>query len=431
MRLLYQLSFIWIVAIVLLLLTFSLRANDSAQFNPKNSHFISENSMLRKNNEANSLRKIPVMSLPATNSVHPAVALPKNESPWFEYALIDCYQDTNWYNLDQDGTVELSSLSSGTYQVAFRKAGNGTPYEYEYINIVVPQAFYEKPAFRLLMLLLLVCSIIVYTRLRLKNIKRKNVILRTMVKSHTQRLQHALEALTVSESNLRKHTHVQGRLISAITHDIKSPLKYMTMASGQLVADIQQDANKSAMLQHAKMLYDANYRVQLLTENLLQYIKLHAKGKEITCEKINAYDIIEDKVNMFRAISFEQSSTIVNNIPSQFFINSHSKLLGVIIHNLLDNATKVTSKGTITISSALTDKHAQIIIRDTGFGMPASIKKWFNRTDHRPGEIEEHTGLGLVIVKELMDLINGLSFAESSEYGGTVITLSFERQLEA
>lgn len=351
----------------------------------------------------------------------------------FEYALIKDQDNPAWYRLNYNEPIVLSSLSSGTYQLVVRKiCGFNSEYTYKTIWLVIPPAYYEKGWFIILISILFIATILTYNRYRLRYIRQKNQVLAGMIKSHTQDLRDALQALTISESKLRRHTHTQDRLITAITHDIKSPLKYITLAAGRIAMDLQKENVKPALIRNAKLVYDASYRIQLLTENLLQYIKLFSRDGNIICEKINLYDVIEDKVAMFRTIASNQSTTIINDVPQLFYINSHSRLLGIIIHNLLDNAIKVTSReGTVKISSTITDQKIEVAINDTGPGMSAAMVEWCNQPAPESGNVEEdgaeNKGFGLLIVKELIVLIKGRLEVRSEERKGTIVKLIFNR----
>lgn len=351
-----------------------------------------------------------------------------------EYALLNNDADTIWSKLNYKEPIVLSLLASGAYQLIVRKiSGFNNEYTYKKIRLIVPLAYYEKPWFKLLITLFAIAAVYAYFRYRIGYVRRKNEMLAGIINSHTQELQDTLHALTISENKLRRHTHTQDRLITAITHDIKSPLQYLTIAAGQIALDIQKEQDKATLTRTAKMLHEASYHVQLLTENLLQYIKLNSKDGNIICEKINLYDIIEDKATMFGHIAANKSTTIINDVPPVFYINSHARLLSIIIHNLLDNAIKVTNEGTVKISSTKTDQQIQVIIEDTGAGMSAAMIDWCNRPIAESGIIEQeladHMGLGLIIVKELMVLINGQFLVESDGRSGTTIRLIFKREM--
>jgi signal transduction histidine kinase len=103
-------------------------------------------------------------------------------------------------------------------------------------------------------------------------------------------------------------------------------------------------------------------------------------------------------------------------------------LLNVIIHNLLDNATKVTRKGSIRIFAQAINNEIQIIIEDTGPGMIPEIVDWCNDPDVIKQEGNENTipmGLGLLIVKELLASIDGKLRVESNPGKGTRMMLVF------
>lgn len=355
----------------------------------------------------------------------------------FQYALVRDKEEPVWKKLDNDKSITLSSLPSGNYRLLIRKLnGFGSDnYRISSLSIIIPLAFYETWWFRLLVGLLIIAGLWTYTRFRFHYIRRKNKLLEVRIDERTQALQNTLNELQLSEESLRRQTHLQDRLITAITHDIKSPLKYMTMAARRMFdsADIEPDYRE--IQRNARMLYEAGYRMYHLTDNLLQYIKLNAQDRLIAFERVDVEGLVDDKIEIFRDIAAEQSTTLHNEMMSPFYMRSNNRLLGVVIHNLLDNAIKVTFDGNVTITSAVTEEDVRIRIEDTGVGMRPEMVNWCNsqtnpyETDPEDAKFPGHAGFGLIIVKELISLMNGKLIVTSEHEVGTRIELLFVRDM--
>ena len=346
-----------------------------------------------------------------------------------EFSLNRHAEKIVWNKIGSDGSVSLASLPSGTYQLQIRKL-NGfgmNNYKYKNVVLVIPLAYYENWWFKICMMLLGGLCIWAYTRFRFRYIKHKNKMLEGRIDERTTALKATLSELQASEEVLRKQTHLQERLITAITHDIKTPLRYMMLAAKRLtdkslVKEDPDDAHKNA-----EMLYEAGYRMYHLTDNLLQYIKLSSEDKRVVMEEVNLGALIGDKVETFRHIAAAQQTAVINEVPPDIKMHSNFHLLGVIIHNLLDNAVKVTYEGYIKIYT-IPGNTLQIVIEDTGIGMRADMVDWCNTVltekDQRkilPG----HSGLGLIIIKELLPLVNGELMVSSSHECGTRVALLF------
>lgn len=253
----------------------------------------------------------------------------------------------------------------------------------------------------------------------------------------TKALQKTLMTLRASEENMRRQTRIQERLITVITHDIKSPLKYTALGAKALYEDLAGGRDITPAINNAKMIYESGYRIYHLTDNLLQYIRLQAQHDLVASDIVDLYALTEEKISIFRDIALAQSTVLINRITAPFPVKSNDRLLGIIVHNLLDNATKVTFEGTIEIDASIEAGNCYISIKDTGPGLPPEITEWCNRysvvAESTPASHLNHdeqnfpllTGLGLIMVKELTVLINGRLSAVSRP-GSTVMTIHFK-----
>jgi hypothetical protein len=98
---------------------------------------------------------------------------------------------------------------------------------------------------------------------------------------------------------------------------------------------------------------------------------------------------------------------------------------------LVENAIKYTPDGWITVSVKADDRNAQIIVKDTGLGMPreelSHIFQKFYRVDNRDTREIGGTGLGLYLVKKRVEAMNGRIWAESEPGKGSTFFVSFPR----
>lgn len=361
------------------------------------------------------------------------VSTPYFDNPYnlrLEFALNRNTEKEVWNKVGSDGSVSLSSLSSGTYRLQIRKLNGfgGNNYSYKSIVLVIPLAWYETWWFKVCIIVLGLLGIWGYTRFRLQYIKHKNKVLESRIDERTTALKATLNDLQASEEALRKQTHIQERLMTAIAHDIKSPLRYMMLAAKRLTEITAGENSPSDVHKNAQMLYEAGYRMYHLTDNLLQYIKLSGRDRQIVLEKVDLAVLVGEKVEIFRDIAAAQQTVIVNEVQSGIIIRSNFNLLGVIIHNLLDNAVKVTYEGQVKIYM-VTGDILRIVIEDSGIGMHPDVINWCNseltRNNQPKTSFAGHAGFGLIIIKELLALMDGKLQVSSSHEKGTTIELLF------
>lgn len=347
-----------------------------------------------------------------------------------EYALNKHAEKIVWNKIGSDGSISLASLPSGTYQLQVRKLngfGNNN-YCYQNVILTIPLAYYETWWFKTCMVVLGLLCIWGYTRFRLRYIKHKNKMLETRIDERTTALKATLSELQTSEEALRKQTHIQERLITAITHDIKSPLRYMMLAAKRLTDNTVAGDDPNDVHKNAQMLYEAGYRMYHLTDNLLQYIKLSGRDREIVLEEVDLATVVKEKVEIFQDIAATQQTVVVNEVMPGIKVLSNFRLLGVILHNLLDNAVKVTYEGQVRIYVIPGDT-LRIIIEDTGIGMHPDMVNWCNAELEAINKLNMgsgHAGFGLVIIKELLALMGGRLWVSSSHAKGTRVELLFQ-----
>ncbi|HEX2629029.1 MAG TPA: ATP-binding protein [Chitinophagaceae bacterium] len=342
-----------------------------------------------------------------------------------EYTLIKGTQDTVWLPLGTDKSITFTSLSHGTYHLVIRKCnGFGKDnFTYKTLTIVVPPRFFETTWFKILAGVFLAILVWIYIAYRTRYIRQKNRMLEERIALRTRELEATLTALRESESDLRNQTRIQERLISAIAHDIKSPLKFMIDGARRLFKRLQVPG-KEVEKEEAKMLEESGTRVYYYTESLLQYIRSQTQLQNITVTPVDIHQLVEEKIEIFQSIAAEQQTVIHNEVPPGQLLATNGSLLSVILHNLLDNAVKITVDGAIIIAAKQEDDRYILSVTDTGAGMRQPLMDWCNavQQEQSPGQ----TGMGLLIVKELVSLIDARLKVENGLEKGTVMKIVFE-----
>jgi signal transduction histidine kinase len=348
-----------------------------------------------------------------------------------QYALVKGNEKEVWFPLAEDKIISQSSLKHGVYTLIVRKAnGFGEDnYSYRKIMVIVPPAFYETSWFYAIAGALLIFLGLIYTRIRLHYIHRRNIQLESLINERTEELRKTLLALSASEQSARRQMHIRELLIIAISHDIRSPLRYMSVVAEQLKEALDEQNIPDDIKKQAGVLYQSGYYLYHLTRNLLQYIKLSEGNSSLKNEKFDLHTLIEDKIAIFRTIADDRSVSIINKIPENFYLYNDPILFEVVVHNLLDNAVKVTRSGNVTFHITKQDDKWHLIIEDTGPGMPQEVADYYNDVITADKSSDDfYPGFGLRIVKELIKEIKmEMQIATSDK--GTAVHLIFGEEL--
>jgi len=338
-----------------------------------------------------------------------------------EYALVTDYKDTAWLSVPDNHILAFSALPSGPHALLIRKL-NGFGYgNYAYRNLVimVAPAYYETAWFKILLVNLGLLLIFLYFSLRMYFLKKRNIELDQYAQTRTREL-------AASESKLREQMLMQEKLVAAISHDIKTPMRYLLYGAERM---IDKELAADQMKEEAGIIYDTSYRMYFLLDNLISYIKTNLKGSTVDMEQIDLLYLVEEKIAIFAPIATTKQTTIHNEIPIGMLVRSNLMILGIIIHNLLDNAVKHTVDGDIRLAATTRGQRVHITISDTGDGFQPEVLAWLQREAGLEDASLSATklipyGIGLAMVLELIRLLKGQLYVQSIPGKGASLTIS-------
>ncbi|WP_159467082.1 ATP-binding protein [Dyadobacter sp. 3J3] len=353
------------------------------------------------------------------------------------YALVEkAHSKTvpdQWLDVEATNTtIPIGRLNAGNYTLFIRK-NNGfgrDNYMYKKISILVPPDWYETQWFRIAALFLFIFAVYLFIRLRLRIIKKENRLLEIKIARRTRKLEHTFSALEKSERELHRQMHIQTRLIASMSHDIKTPLKFVSNAAGR-IENMLENEKIDAVAKLGKTIEQSTDQMYNLLENLIAYVKTQVYGSNIEFKETNLFNSLSEKFKIFEHVIHERSNQFTNEVEPLVNVVTNAQLLGIIVHNLIDNANKFSFNANINIRTAVMDAETHLIISDTGPGMPDELLNWLNtpsKTDsfEKSKSISIHyNGLGLTIVKELAMLLNvGLRVKKNK---GTQVHLIFPK----
>jgi signal transduction histidine kinase len=223
--------------------------------------------------------------------------------------------------------------------------------------------------------------------------------------------------------------HMQQVLISAIVHDIRTPLRYFMWTARSLQQDLQRGEPGDSLLERAQLLYSSAERMHAMVEDLLQYSRIQlGTVQDDRVRRVNLHLTVAAKAILFYPMAYAKATQIINQVDPAHALETDPDCLAVILHNILDNAVKFTSGGSIRVTSARMDDGIQLLVSDTGRGMSHECMDWCNGTPEH-GHGAGPGGLGLLLVRELLDKIHGRLKVTQASPSGTVVALEFSETL--
>ncbi len=210
------------------------------------------------------------------------------------------------------------------------------------------------------------------------------------------------------------------KLMLTITHDIKAPAGSIIGYIDLLIRLIQ-DRRQQFYLHNMKS--SANHLLDLIT-SLLDYHRLEAGKMDIHPVTFNPHELFESIYTSFLPGAEKKQLTLnfEENIPRTLNLEGDPFRIRQIAENLISNALKFTSQGSITIQVDYEQNRFTFRVEDTGCGMSIQeqqrVFQAFTRLQSAQGQ--EEFGLGLSITKKLVELLNGEITIESAPGKGSM-----------
>lgn len=235
--------------------------------------------------------------------------------------------------------------------------------------------------------------------------------------------------------NLNKALDVKAAFFGHMSHELRTPLNAIIGFSDMLKILPDEKLDVGRVNEYADFINKGGHHLLSLVNDLLDQNKIEAGEINVTIEKLNIGELLTEYVDELKPISINKDQEIQLVVKDNIFIESDRRLFKQIIYNLLSNAQKYTqNNGTIVIGANMTqDGMAQVNIIDNGKGMSEEVAKQIGNLDLT---IKSHfishaegTGLGLIIVQQLIYRLNAAIDVKSKVGVGTEITLLFPKKI--
>lgn len=223
-----------------------------------------------------------------------------------------------------------------------------------------------------------------------------------------------------------KRETLRREFTANVSHELKTPL---TSISGFAELMKEGDVAKENIIDFSSSIYEEAQRLISLVSDIIKISELDGKSIPYASEEVDVYELAEQIIKRLeheadkKGITFSLTgeSAVITGVP---------KILDEMLFNLCDNAVKYNKEnGTVDVLINQKKSGVDILVRDTGIGIPAAhqdrVFERFYRVDKSHSKKVGGTGLGLAIVKHGAIYHNAKISLKSEEGKGTTVTLHF------
>ena len=340
------------------------------------------------------------------------------ENIYLEYRLNDW---PAWIPVDMSSgaTIRLQNLEPGNYRLQIRKT-NGfglNNYSYTNINFAIQTPWNKSWWFYIGCAILLLGAITLFLRFRTRQYQIQQKKLEKQVDEKTRALQD-------QNLVLEKNNSIKTKLISIISHDIVTPLKFLT-AAGKNLLEKRKLMPEELQQETIGEMTNTSQELQLLSTNILNWIKYQNENRRMMKETFNIHEMVNQVLGILQSLAKQKNLIISNETDPALAINQYYEPLKILLYNLLTNSIRFTEKGIIHVKAVYESSYVILSVKDEGIGMtPEQVQRLMGEevvitsanVDHKRGH-----GLGFLIIKDLVKTMGATLHIESKKEAGTTV----------
>jgi signal transduction histidine kinase/CheY-like chemotaxis protein len=246
-----------------------------------------------------------------------------------------------------------------------------------------------------------------------------NTQLEDRVAQRTRALMQANRRLSAQWLRLQRANGFKNEILGTVAHDLKNPLGVILGRTEMLTELISTAASRESITAQIEHIRDATRRLTSMVDHLISDAMADAFDITIRREPVDVAALVSEVADANQPLALNKQQTITVSAPPHIVTMCDTDRIREAIDNLVSNAIKYSPiGGKIAVSVSHDDDNTIIRVTDEGAGLsPEDLGRLFGRFQRlsaKPTAGESSTGLGLSIVKRIVDMHGGEVTAESA-----------------
>lgn len=229
--------------------------------------------------------------------------------------------------------------------------------------------------------------------------------------------------LRVRNRQLDRAKAVQEKMMTIMAHDIRGPLSSLKTAFDLRIKEVISEADVRDI--EGMVAFQLESTLSMLN-NIVDWGQLQLSQGAITECRFSLSELVRDSFSYLLLAANTKGNQLVNEVPHDLALTGNREGLDFVLRNVLTNANKFTAGGRISVSARVLPATVQITIADTGVGIAPEVlaqlqqRNWVNTV--KGTAQEKGNGIGLQLIHEYLDNIQGsISFSSMPGSGTTVV----------
>jgi len=339
-----------------------------------------------------------------------------------------------WVEIGNRKFVPFSALPAGDYVFKVRGSNNDGVWNNKEISlrIVILPPWWKSIWAYILYLALAILSIVLYIKIRERNLKQAKSMLEKKVLERTLQIEEQSGIIVSQNQELKELNGAKDKFFSIIGHDLGNQFNIIIGFSEVLISNFKKlEAGKIEY--HLTNIYNSSRLAHELLENLLTWAKIQTKAIKYNPEPFDLHTGVLETIELLEGAASKKNIRITVAAKEEIRVFADANMFSTVLRNLVANAIKFTHhRGHIAIQLQKGEKFCEIAVKDNGVGISEENRQKIFRIDSNHSTLgtngEKGTGLGLILCKEFIEKHNGKIWVESLEGKGS--TFFFTLPLE-